>query len=141
VNRVNQAVENSNGQPAPHAKGGDVLIVDDNQIITKALAALLAGAGYGTAVFHNGAGAIGYADRNTPCAAVLDIHLPDISGLVLATKLRQRFGEMLPIIVVSGDTSMETLGSLSHVGATYFFSKPVNGEHLVERLKEWMAVT
>jgi DNA-binding response OmpR family regulator len=67
---------------------------------------------------------------------VLDIHLPDINGLVLANKLRDRLGAEIPIIIVSGDTSMETIKSLSHVGATYFFSKPVNPNVLVQRLKE-----
>ena len=44
----------------------------------------------------------------------------------------------LRAISVSGDTSMETLNSLKHVGATYFFSKPLNRHTLVERMKEWV---
>src|SRR5439155_1597812 len=70
-----------------------------------------------------------------PCAAVIDIHLPDISGLIVAQKLRSRFGATIPIIVVSGDTSMETIKALSHIGATYFFSKPISAAALVEQLK------
>ena len=73
-------------------------------------------------------------------AAVVDIHLPDISGLVLSSKLRERYGPKLPIIVLSGDTSMENIRSLQHVGATYFISKPFNSEHLVERLREFAGV-
>jgi len=34
-------------------------------------------------------------------AAVIDIHLPDFSGLVLSAKLRQQYGPKLPIIVLS----------------------------------------
>ena len=49
---------------------------------------------------------------------------------------REILGPDTPIIVLSGDTSMPTLNSLPHVGATYFFSKPVNAAHLLERLKE-----
>ena len=60
---------------------------------------------------------------------------PDISGLIVAQKLRSRFGSTIPIIVVSGDTSMETINSLSHIGATYFFSKPLNSAALVQELK------
>jgi DNA-binding response OmpR family regulator len=129
-----------NPQPTPisGARSQQVLIIDDNRLITRALAVLLGKAGFETVVFHTGSEAIAYADGNIPAAAVVDIHLPDISGLILTTKLRQRFGEAVPIIVVSGDTSKETLGSLPHVGATYFFSKPVNGSHLIERLKEWI---
>jgi FixJ family two-component response regulator len=52
--------------------------------------------------------------------------------------LRDLLGPDVPIIVLSGDTSMPMLNSLPHVGATYFFSKPVNAQQLVERLNEWV---
>ena len=71
-----------------------------------------------------------------PSAAVVDIHLPDINGLILSQQLRERLGPDAPIIVVSGDTSMETIKSLPHVGATYFFPKPVSARQLIARLKE-----
>ncbi len=70
-----------------------------------------------------------------PAAAVVDIHLPDLNGLLLSQKLRTAFGPTPPIIVLSGDTSTETIRSLAHVGATYFFSKPVNGKHLIEKIR------
>lgn len=115
----------------------DVLVVDDNPHVNKALAILLKQAGFIPIPCHRGADALDYCSRfdTPPCAAVVDIHLPDISGLVLAQKLRARFGPATPIVVVSGDTSMETINSLSHVGATYFFPKPVSGVALVEALK------
>ena len=64
--------------------------------------------------------------------------MPDISGLVVSQKLREMLGPDVPIIVLSGDTSMQMLNSLPHVGATYFFSKPVNASQLVERMREWV---
>jgi len=114
-----------------------VLVVDDNPHVNKALAVLLKQAGFLPIPCHRGADALDYCSRfdTPPCAAVVDIHLPDISGLVLAQKLRSRFGPSTPIVVVSGDTSMETINSLSHVGATYFFPKPINAAALVEQLK------
>lgn len=115
-----------------------VLIVDDNEPTAKALAKVLGAAKFETAVSYRGGDAVEYAQHNLLCAAVVDIHLPDLSGLVVTQKLRQRFGPELPIVVLSGDTSMETLNSLPHVGATYFFSKPVNSSQLVQRLNEWL---
>ena len=118
------------------APAGDVLIVDDNQAVAKALAALIVKAGFAAVSYHSGTDALAYADASTPVAAVLDIHLPDLNGLVLARKLRDRFGDAVPIIIVSGDTSMETIKTLPHVGATYFFPKPLNPAALVTRLRE-----
>ena len=115
-----------------------ILIVDDNQPTARALAALLGAARYRTAVAFRGADALNHAARQDLAAAIVDIHLPDISGLVVVQKLRDLLGPDLPIIVLSGDTSMQILNSLPHVGATYFFSKPVNSSQRLARLREWV---
>jgi DNA-binding response OmpR family regulator len=115
---------------------GDVLVVDDNLHVAKALAVLLGQAGFEPATCHNGSDALAKARSAAPAAIVLDVHLPDINGLVLAQKLRTLLGPDVPIIIVSGDTSMETINSLSHVGATYFFPKPVNAAALIQRIRE-----
>jgi len=47
-------------------------------------------------------------------------------------------GPQTPLVILSGDTSIQTINSLPHVGATYFFPKPIQGIQLVERLKEWI---
>jgi DNA-binding response OmpR family regulator len=116
-----------------------ILIVDDNEPTAKALAKILSSAHYQAAISLRGNDAIEYA-RVHPCsAAIVDIHLPDINGLVVSQKLREVMGPSAPIIVLSGDTSMEVINTLPHVGATYFFSKPVNAGQLLERLKQWLA--
>jgi DNA-binding response OmpR family regulator len=118
----------------------NILIVDDNQPTARALAALLGSASYRTAVAFRGAEALEKAGLNDVAAAIVDIHLPDISGLVVVQKLREQLGPEVPIVVLSGDTSMQMLNSLPHVGATYFFSKPVNSIQLLERIKQWVGV-
>lgn len=116
-----------------------VLVVDDNPMVAQALARLLKHEGWRVAISFSGIEALRQIECEMLAAAVVDIHLPDISGLVLSSKLREKYGPKLPIIVLSGDTSMENIRSLSHVGATYFISKPFNSEHLVERLREFAA--
>src|SRR5438132_548926 len=86
----------------------------------RARSARLKKAGFDAVACHDGGEAMAFINTRTPAAAVIDIHLPDINGLVLAKTLRDRFGAATPIIVVSGDTSMQTLNSLSTVGATHF---------------------
>ena len=114
-----------------------ILIIDDSEPTAKALSAVLRRADYDTAVAHRGFEGIEQARAGSFAAAVVDIHLPDLSGLVVSQKLREILGPGTPIIVLSGDTSMTTLNSLPHVGATYFFSKPVNASLLLQRLREW----
>ena len=137
-------------QPAPQVPDASdasapprILIIDDSEPTARALAALLRRAKYDTTVALRGSDGIDRARAETGrgegfAAAVVDIHLPDLSGLVVSQKLRELLGPQTPIIVLSGDTSMPTLNSLPHVGATYFFSKPVNANLLLERLREWV---
>lgn len=116
-----------------------ILVVDDSRPTVRALAALLDGAGYATAVALSGAGALAHARRGGRFSGVIvDVHLPDISGLVVSRQLREILGPDVPIIILSGDSSMQTLNSLPHAGATYFFSKPVNSGELLGRLKEFV---
>ena len=116
-----------------------ILIIDDSQPTANALSAVFRRAQYETAVAYRGNEGIERARTGSFDAALVDIHLPDLSGLVVSQKLREILGPNTPIIVLSGDTSMTTLNSLPHVGATYFFSKPVNASYLLERLKAWLS--
>jgi DNA-binding response OmpR family regulator len=119
-----------------------VLVVEDNPTVARALATIIGNAGFAAVPCTRGTDALNYCRGGVPpIAAVLDIHLPDINGLVLAQKLRDQFGPAMPIIIVSGDTSMETLKSLPHVGATYFLAKPLNATLLIERLRDLTAAS
>ena len=89
--------------------------------------------------FHSAGPALEYAQQEIPAAAVIDIHLPDGSGLDLIRQLRPHWGDDLPIVILSGDTSIETLRQFPELGATYFFSKPANAARLLDHLKRWTA--
>jgi len=134
-----ESVPTISGEAVRQAQPSCVLVVDDNVATADALARLLEDQGWQTVVCYNGLDALKQMECVDPAAAVVDIHLPDISGLILTTKLRERFGPKMPIIVLSGDTSMENIRSLPHAGASYFISKPFNSEHLIEQLKELAA--
>ena len=108
-----------------------IMIVDDCPATTRGLHRLFTSGGYRPTSFPDGMSALEFARNNALAAAVIDIHLPDISGLILSQELRKILGPTAPIVVLSGDTSMEVLNSLAHVGATYFFQKPVNGSMLL----------
>jgi CheY-like chemotaxis protein len=127
-----------NAARAADTQTRSILIIDDNRLITQALRAVLVKAGFVVTTFDAGLAALRHVAEERPDAAIIDIHLPDISGLVLTQRMRNLLGPRTPLIILSGDTSMETINSLPHVGATYFFSKPVQGAELVARLREWI---
>lgn len=113
-----------------------ILLIEDDASLGRAMQKFLETLGYAATLCQDGACALEMAQTIEPDAVITDIHLPDISGLVLSQKFREKFGPETPIIVLSGDTSTEVLKSLTHVGATYFFNKPVNLELLKDHLAE-----
>jgi two-component system sensor histidine kinase RpfC len=119
-------------------KPASVLVVDDDKSLRGALSLVLARDGFTAEPCSSAAEALAYS-KPMPQAVVLDIHLPDMNGLDLAKQLRDRWGATLPIIILSGDTSSKVLETLSTVGATYFFAKPVNAKRLLEQLRELLA--
>ena len=117
----------------------NVLIVDDDPLVVRAMNILLTRAVFQPIVCHSGAEALKKI-RPEIAAAVLDIHLPDMNGLTLSQRLRPLMSPDAPIIILSGDHSIETIRALPDAGATCFFAKPVNGARLIEHLEEWLAI-
>lgn len=113
-----------------------ILIVDDDPIVVKAMRYLLEKADFEPIGCLTADDAMSKVASGID-AAILDIHLPDQTGLWLSQQIRGVIGPDRPIIILSGDNSMETIRSLPNAGATYFFSKPVNQSVLIEQLKEW----
>jgi DNA-binding response OmpR family regulator len=79
-----------------------VLIVEDYSTIAQTMALLLDQWGYEAQVVHDGEQAIQAAEKQRPDAVILDIGLPKLNGFEVAHWLRQRFGENLLIIAVTG---------------------------------------
>ncbi len=123
---------------SPQQAARTVLVVDDNQVVTRSLMSLLRSEGFEPKAFQAGQPALDYIRDHCPDIALIDIHLPDISGLQLSRELRKIHGQNLPIIIFSGDSSIDTLRSLPEAGATIFISKPVNVPHLVESLRQYV---
>lgn len=126
------------------ASGPTVLVVDDDPVVVRSLTILLNRAGFDVVGCETGACALARAttsDAPTPvAAAVVDIHLPDVNGLELSQQIRAALGPGVPIIILSGDNSMQTIRALPDAGATYFFAKPVNTSMLIRQLKQWTGV-
>jgi DNA-binding response OmpR family regulator len=113
-----------------------ILVVDDNPDVNRAVGILLRDGGYVPVAFQSAAPAMHYARYHSIDAALLDIHLPDRSGLELTRDLRREIGDELPILIMSGDTSMQTLRDLPSAGATFFLAKPVTAEVLMSRVRQ-----
>lgn len=116
-----------------------VLVVDDNVDAAETMAMLLEALGYKSSVVHGGLAAIEAVKAQDPDVVLLDIGLPDLSGLEVARRVRAEMVNPPPLIAVTGygqasdrDTSLEA-GFRAHL------TKPVDVDKLsalLERLLE-----
>jgi FixJ family two-component response regulator len=116
-----------------------VFVVDDDASVRKALARLLASAGYAVETF---ASAREFLDRghhqDTPGCVVLDVSMPGLSGLDLQQELKA-FTPPLPIIFITGHGTIPTSVRAMKGGAVDFLTKPVNDRELLSIIKLAMA--
>ena len=84
--------------------------------------------------------ALAHARAERPSLVVLDVHLPDISGYEVCRELRDEFGDLLPIIFVSGERteSYDRVGGLL-LGADDYVVKPFASDELLARVRRLLA--
>jgi DNA-binding NarL/FixJ family response regulator len=114
---------------------GPVLIVEDDPSARELLSCVLAGAGYETTVVSTGEAALVSAGEERPALVVLDVQLPGVSGYEVCRQLRERFGQQLPIVFVSGtrtEPDDRVAGLL--IGADDYIAKPFSPDELVARV-------
>lgn len=114
---------------------GPVLVVDDDATVVALLEETFARAGYAVTAAASGEEALAAALREQPCAAVVDVCLPGLSGYGLCHALRSEFGEAVPVVFVSGERteSYDRVGGLL-LGAADYLVKPFDPNELVLRL-------
>ena len=110
-----------------------VLVVDDEPQILRALRTSLRGAGYEVETAETAAQALALLAANPPDAVVLDLVLPDGSGVEICRELRT--WSTAPVIVLSvvGDEA-EKVAALD-AGADDYVTKPFGIEELLARLR------
>jgi two-component system nitrogen regulation response regulator NtrX len=118
------------GTPAPHT----VLVVDDEKNIRRTLQLVLEGEGYRVLGAETAAQALAVlASPETPVdLVVLDVKLPDMSGLDALAKIRgDEATRDLPIIVISGHATVHDAVQAIKLGASDFFEKPLARERVL----------
>ncbi len=112
------------------ASRGKVLIIDDEDAILESLETLLELEEYEVATASTGGAGLDALDAKTFDLVLLDLMLPDISGLDVLKEVRSRDQET-PIVMLTAYGSIETAVSAIKLGATDFCTKPWNNEKLV----------
>lgn len=107
----------------------EILIVDDEQEIVKALKSILDQKGYNVRFAHNGKDALTIVREHRPHLVFLDIRMPLMSGLTVLRIIRD-FDRSIKVIMVTAFGTKEIVGEALRLGAVDFIKKPFTREYL-----------
>jgi len=110
-----------------------VYVVDDDDEMRRALDTLLSTIGYKTAVFSRASEFLANFKADSPGCLVLDIRMPDMSGLELQQHLN-RIGSMLPVIFITGHGDIPMAVQAMKEGAFEFIQKPFRDQDLLDHI-------
>ena len=114
------------------------LVAEDEELVRLFLTESLEGLGFSIVEASTSAGALSIAEKTPELdVAIIDIGLPDRSGLALASELRKKFPN-LALVIASGYGSGQ-LGSFSDDPNITYLSKPYD-EHAIEHALEQLGV-
>jgi FixJ family two-component response regulator len=106
-----------------------VFVVDDDEHVRNALCRLLRSGGYTAQAFESASAFMQGADlASAPACLLLDLQLPDLSGI----ELQRRLDGIVPIVFISAHGELTTAVQAMKAGATDFLTKPVDARVLFD---------
>jgi DNA-binding response OmpR family regulator len=111
-----------------------ILIVDDDRVVQKALKRLFESEGYEVEISGDGKSALDAFRVAAPTAIILDLRLPEMSGLEVCRAIRRQSSTM-PIIVLSAVTDVLDKVVLLELGADDYMGKPFSPRELLARVR------
>ena len=110
-----------------------ILIVDDEENILKIVEAYLVAKNYQVFRAMDGEEALRKAETIRPDLIVLDLMLPDISGLEVCRRIRK--SSSVPVIMLTARTTEQDILSGLQIGADHYMTKPFSPKELVARVQ------
>lgn len=117
-----------------HAQGLHILVAEDNPVNQRVIRGLLEHAGHKATLAHDGEEALAMleADEETFSLAIIDMHMPQLSGPEVVQRWRFMEKGHLPVIMLTADARAEAKIACEEAGADAFLTKPVNGRELID---------
>ncbi|AQA06304.1 DNA-binding response regulator [Mycobacterium sp. MS1601] len=112
----------------------NVLVVDDETVLAEMVSMALRYEGWNITTAADGASAVTAARGNRPDVVVLDVMLPDMSGLDVLRKLREQ-NPQLPVLLLTAKDALEDRIAGLTAGGDDYVTKPFSIEEVVLRLR------
>jgi len=116
-----------------HMDKCSILLVDDDENILKALGRYFERLGHVVHQAESGKEAIALHERKRPDVTVLDVFMPEMSGLEVLEILR---GRGAVVVMLTGQGEIEIAVQAMKLGAENFLTKPVDMDHLTATIEK-----
>jgi CheY-like chemotaxis protein len=114
-----------------------VLVVDDDPVMHRVLKHYLEQRGYETLTAGTGGQAIEVANNELPDLILLDVGMPDMSGLAALRQLKEQAAtRLIPVIVITAHADRTTQLESKISGAAAFLTKPFRLAELLDALQK-----
>lgn len=117
----------------------ELLIVDDHHGIRILLKEVFNKEGYLVHLATNGAEAVRITERENIDCILLDMKVPDMSGIEMIKKLKE-IKNNLPIIMMSGFSEHNVIQEALNHGALHYFTKPFNIHDVIEGVRNCLII-
>src|SRR3954453_2648097 len=115
-----------------------LLVVEDDPAVCQLVQCALERAGYQIQCATTGAEGLGWLEAHQPEVVLLDLGLPDMSGLELCRRIREQPREVyLPILILTGAQDPERRHQGFTAGADDYIPKPFAIAGLLDRVRAW----
>jgi putative two-component system response regulator len=130
-------VESARNAAIERIKQSKIMIIDDEQLVIKVVRRFLQSEGYENFVtLTQSTGAVERMEQEQPDVVLLDVMMPEVSGLeILRERRRIPSLQLTPFIILSGSQDLEVKQEALEHGATDFLGKPVEKIELTLRVK------
>ena len=116
-----------------------VLIVEDNELNMKLFRDLLEAHGYNTLQTKDGMEALSLAREHTPDLILMDIQLPEVSGLEVTKWIKEdEILKSIPVIAVTAFAMKGDEEKIREGGCEAYVAKPISVEGFLNTVKEFI---
>ena len=112
----------------------NLLIVDDVESIREGMARIMKRIFKNCFLASSGVEALEICEKEKINILITDIVMPEMDGLTLIKHVKEKYPDIRPILVISGQASPEVLDEIEHIGINVF-TKPLNVDSMLDYIE------
>lgn len=119
----------------------DILVAEDNEVNQMVFTQILGETGYGFEIVGNGRKALDAFGKLSPCMILMDVSMPEMSGLEATAAIRrleEETGTHVPIVGVTAHALKGDRERCLEAGMDDYLPKPISPRALLEKVERWI---